>query len=247
MVVTHKHMYPGTTIQRTVMLYHGLVFLFDRLSSDREHDYDFVYRNAGRMTLDVPLVKTGRPMGDERDSFGLPTGYALFRNVTQATLSKTLRVVWDRLKSKGTAVRLTQWLESAEKATLTVPEGPLGRCWGRLCADAKAIYTEDAPPKAKGPCKSQYYGRCIIVRKRGKTASFLTVLEPHRTKPRITRLERIPLALAGRTLGTTDGVAFRVHMDGQAHVVMMCPAPGTKTYGGLKRDAHFDARYVGDL
>lgn len=182
MVVTHKHMYPGTTIQRTVMLYHGLVFLFDRLSSDREHDYDFVYRNAGRMTLDVPLAATGRPMG---------------------------------------------------------------RCWGRLCADAKAIYTEDAPPKAKGPCKTQYVGRCLIVRRRGKTATFFTLLEPYRGQPRVTKVEPGTLLLDGRPVASQDGTACRLVIDQSEHLIMMCPLPGVKAYGGIRTRALFNATEMG--
>lgn len=247
-LVVHDGMYPGTTIQRMVMLYDGLIFFFDRLESrEGKHTYDFVYRNAGRQQTQAKVVPSG-PLGNERNEstsyMGDFTGYAVLTDIRCGSLSSPLNVEWDVLKA-GEDARVRLWQDSSpeDPAEIILASGPFDMRWGELSAKPDAVYTKEAPlPNDK---KEQYRGSMMIVRRTGQAAAFFTFLEACRMAPRVTKVEPLKLMLDGRPVASRDGVAYRLTVGQTEHLVMMCPVSGVKEYGGIRTKAFFNATNMG--
>ncbi len=247
-VVVHDSMYPGTTVERTVMLYDGLIFFLDRLSSSEgTHTYDFVYKNAGRMITDLDAAPAPA-LGSERSEIpsfhGAPTGYATLTDIRRAQLTSPLKVQWDGLKTgEEVQVRLFLAADTGNPAELFLAEGPLDTRWSQLVADPAAVYREEKPfPK---DVKTQLRGPMLIARRQGERAAFFSFLEPCRGESRITSVEPVDLRLDGALVEAPEGVAYRMVIDGLVHLIMICPSAGIKEYGGIRTRASFNATPMG--
>jgi len=246
-VLSSSALYPGTDISRTIMLYDGLIFLLDTFDSDRVHDYDMVYANAGTMHCDLPFTPLGRALGTEQSSQGFPVGYASLQDVHQATPPETLQVVWDNLAAPGRRVRLTQ-LALQEPGTVLRVKAPLVVCdWKKITGDTEAAGYTRLPRNAKArEDRSDFMGYKLVRRIRARRAALLTVLEPYRgDEVRLSRIERLPFTLDGKA--STEGVALRYVVEGVTHQALMCPRAGTKRGGGWTTTNRFTAGSFGAL
>lgn len=162
---------PGVSHTRVVALTSGLAVVLDRIEGAGEHTYDFVYHNLGRMTpgpgwsataLDKPLAETGN-----------------YGNL----------VAPKRLSGSG-PIRLTWDLSPASAAAPAPEPRPLLDLWQTPPAGSEAfvcatgmnnpntMVVPDAAPT-------------LITRVRGKTASFVTVLEPGKGAARVKTVEAL--------------------------------------------------------
>ena len=242
-VISSKDMYPGATMSRTIMLYDGLIFLYDSFASDKEHDFDMVYANAGTAHCGLPFQPRG-PLSTEKDAGGLPVNYALFEDVGTVTPPQPVEILWDNLKTPGIGVKLTQFSagESGEllrvKAPLVISE------WSKITGDIEAAgyVKENETHNTMGPSpdRTSLMGTKFIRRLHGKSGALLTILEPFRGgKPRLEGIERLPFTLDGKP--SDQGMALRYRADGIAHQVLLCPASGVKELNGVKTSTMFTA------
>lgn len=169
----------------------------------------------------------------------------MFRNIRKGTVSSPLHVTWDSLLNPEARVRLTQWADPQDPAELLLVDAPFDQSWAKFCSDADQIYRQDYPDGPEG--KFQYYGRALLVRKSGKTAGYFTALEPYLREPRIAELQRLPLTVDGKPVTSSEGVAFRMQIDGVSHVLMMCPQPGAKRYANRTTRAFFECYSEGEV
>ena len=242
-VVSSKDMYPGSTISRTVMLYDGLIFLYDKFSSETGHDYDMVYANAGTIHCDLPFQPRG-PLSSEKDVNNLPVNYALFDDVGTTAPPQPVQVSWDNLKTPGIGVRMTQF-SIGEPSELLRVKAPLVKIdWAAMTGDTNAAGYTDEPDSRIWMGKKDDTTSCLatklIRRMHGKQAGLLTILEPFRGgKPRLEGIERLPFTLDGKP--SDQGMALRYRADGMTHQVLLCPVPGVKELNGVKTNTMFTA------
>jgi len=247
-VITSTDMYPGTTVQRTIMLYDGLIFLFDRFTSDTEHNYDMVYANAGTSHCDLPFQKVETPLGTEKDDNGNPANYALFQNIGVYKPTQPVQISWDNLKIPEIHVNLTQFA-TGDKGELFRVTAPLVKGgWTKITGDVKAAgYTEEKLRwMGNRADRSSLMGLKFIRRIHGKTAGLLTILEPFKgEKSRLSKIERLPLTLNGKP--TEQGIALRYQAGGMTQQIIICPEPGVKKAGEAETRSFFSAGSQGFL
>jgi len=246
-VLASTSMYPGTRITRTIMLYNGLVFLFDTFASDAEHDYDMVYANAGTLHCGLPFTPVGHPLGQERSPQGWPTGYASFENPEQAPAPEIFQALWDNLAAPDRRVRMTQFAVGDPGVVLRV-RAPLVVCdWKAMTGDPDAAgYARLERNRTLSEDRSDFLGPKLIRRIRARHAAVLTVLEPYRgDTPRLNGFQRFGVTVDGAAVA--DGLAVRFAADGVVHQVMFCPRAGTKTGGGWTSERRFTAGVFGPM
>ena len=154
---------PGVDHVRAVVLIRGVVVILDRVESDEEHTYDFVYHNLGEMSAGE---------GWRTEAVDEPLG----RTANYGNLIEPRRLVGDgpvRLRWKlGEDARLALW-HVAE---------PGGEAFTAVTGmnnhnDPIEIIPDRAPS--------------LISRTEGRTVHYVTVLEPYREEPEVTGVERV--------------------------------------------------------
>ncbi|MDD5707762.1 MAG: hypothetical protein PHR35_17720, partial [Kiritimatiellae bacterium] len=252
-VVSSRDAYPGTTLTRTIMLYDGLIFLLDYFESDREHDYDTLYLNAGTAHCELPFKPLGRPLSEEKDANGAPVGYGSLLDPEQAVAPAQLQVLWDNLGiATNAAVRQTQ-IALDDPGVMLRARMPLVKQhgqWERMTGDIDAAGYTLLPEERQLLPGDRYvewlapkYFRRFHARKTG----VLTILEPFEGKtPRLKSIERLPLTVDGRP--AEQGIAIRyTDENGVAHQAILCPGSGEKQAGGWTVRGDFTAGPNGPL
>ena len=242
-VITSKDMYSGTTLSRTVMLYDGLIFLFDTFSSDSEHDYDMVYANAGTAHSDLPF-KTRGPLGNEKDENSISANYALFEDVGTIHAPQPVQISWDNLKTPEIGVRLTQFSIGDTGELLRIKAPLVTVDWTRITGDLQdAGYVKESEGHSfmgPSPDRNSVMGSKFIRRFHAKQAGLLTILEPFKgDKPRLLNIEMLPFTLDGKPCD--QGAAMRYVSDGVTHQAIICPKPGVKEVGTATTSSAFAA------
>ena len=189
--------YPGVAHTRGVLLANGIVLLFDRLSSEASHSYDFVYHNFGelkpgegwtRTPLDKPIGTTGN--------------YDNIVDPASLTGSGMIRLTWDLSKqyphwrdekddpSKHLPHRLNLW-------QLPIEGGKVFTGKTGLNNHNTAIISDEAPT--------------LIHRVNAKDVYYVTVLEPFKGESRVTAVKDTGNGQV--TVTTTDGAEITASLD----------------------------------
>ena len=214
-VISSDNMYPGTTVKRTIMLYDGLIFLYDSFSSKIAHDYDMVYANAGTAHCNLPFKPYKGVLGTEKDENDNPANYALFKKIEVYKPKKMVQINWDNLKKPGVKVRLTQF-STGDNGKLFKLRAPLVTSgWIGITGNIRAAGYSREKLRWQGnrADRTSFMGTKFIRRIHGKTAGLLTILEPLKGKKKgISALKRLPLTLNGKA--TEKGIALSYKANG---------------------------------
>ena len=166
---------PGVDHTRTLALRDGLVIVIDRLESAAEHAYDFVYHNFGELSLgdgwtsapaDKPLAET--------------TNYANIIGLNRLTGQGPLHLRWD----------LTNQVSASAKTPPTTTPVHLA-LWQAPVAGSE-IFTGTIGLNNPNTTRMPDAAPSLFTRARGKTVSFVTVLEPYKEKPSVTGISLEP-------------------------------------------------------
>lgn len=186
---------PGVSHIRGVVHTAGLVVVLDRMISDVEHTYDFVYHNFGAMSIgDGWTAKPhGRPLAKTAN-------YENLVDVMQLAGNGPVRLQWDLTEQVTPRQR-----EEAKRRNETLPAVMLD-LW-QLPVTGGQLYTGltglNNPQTAKMPEAAP----SVLHRVRGAQVEFATVLEPHRGKSRITQIKGSGAAVTV-TLDSGQQIAF---------------------------------------
>ncbi len=184
--------YPGVSHTRAMVLQDGLVVLFDRVRSEREHEYDLVYHNFGELrpgegwtvaSLSQPLGRTGN-YGNLIDPKEL-RGSGVVR--AEWDLSNQVSRVEGRGETKPPRARLAFWQSRTDDSRIYSAVTGLNNPNTRVVPDA-------APT--------------LIQRMRAKDFDRVTVLEPHRGEPRVTAVDAPAPGVATLTLAGGRKIAL---------------------------------------
>ena len=157
----------GVSHTRGVALTDGLVFVFDRLVSEQEHTYDFVYHNFGKLKL--PAEWTSTPVKEPLAKTGN------YENII------------DLARLKGTGPIHLEWDLTDQK----IPEnklaaaGPIGLALWQIPAANGEAYTGTTGLNNSNTGMIPDAAPSLFQRTKGKTAEFFTVLEPYAGTPRV--------------------------------------------------------------
>ena len=177
---------PGVDHTRTVALRDGLVIVIDRVDSADEHTYDFVYHNLGTLTtgpgwqskpVSAPLGKTAN--------------YENLIDPAQLTGSGPVRLSWDltaQVKPAPTPL-------PGKKATAPAPPpepAPVHLALWQLPVEGAEYFTATTGMNNMNTSEIPAPAPSLISRKKSKTASFVTVLEPFHDTPAVTGLTGTP-------------------------------------------------------
>jgi hypothetical protein len=105
--------YPGVVIKRFCGLTQDYLVIIDKVESEEEHVYDWVYRNRGEFSTPSELKKL-----EKREEIG--EGWLFIKNPTQSEIGKTWRGNWKR----NDVVVSLKYITSAKKACLITGEAP---------------------------------------------------------------------------------------------------------------------------
>jgi len=185
---------PGVRHERAVLLQHGVVVLLDRVAGDEEHLYDWVYHNLG--TFAPGAGWTAAPL-----TAPLATRSLYDKLVEPARLSGTgpLRATWDLTWNVPPPTR------EQHEAAGTSPE-PVRLAFWQAPLAGREVYTAKTGINNTDTTRMPDAAPSLICRVRGKTAAWVTVLEPYREAPRVAAVE--PLGAFGATVRLADGTVF---------------------------------------
>ena len=164
-----KGIAPGVDHTRTLMLRDGLVVVLDRLESADEHTYDFVYHNFGEMSpgagwssapVNTPLAETAN--------------YPNIQDLKRLTGGGPVHLRWD----------LTNQVSALAKTP--PPTTPVNLALWQVPIGNSEIYTGTTGLSNPNTSRVPDATPTLITRTRGKTADFVTVLEPYKEKPSVT-------------------------------------------------------------
>ena len=207
--------------------------------------------NAGKFHTDLKLEACVPVFPQERNMFDVEYGYTWLKGVRKGKTSGTIEAYWDELRNENIRVDLRQWVFPAESSELLLASAPV--FWptseGEALCSAKFLKEmkrSEYPPVKFRPqdtlaTATQLYVPLMISRAVGKKASFLTILAPTKGNRRITEIQRLDIGLDGRQLSPADGVAFRIKLDDQYHMILLCPEKGVKRFGSNASEKTIEA------
>jgi len=186
---------PGVSHMRGLVHTEGLVVVLDRMVSDEEHTYDFVYHNFGTLSLgDGWTAKPhGRPLAKTAN-------YENIVDLEQLAGSGPVRLQWDLAEQVTPRQR-----EEAKRRNETLP--PLMLDLWQLPIAGGQVFTGltglNNPQTATMPDAAP----SVLHRVRGTQVEFATVLEPHRGKSRVKHIKGSGAAVTV-TLDSGQQIAF---------------------------------------
>jgi hypothetical protein len=249
-ILSSSSMYPGVKLQRCIMLYDGIIFLFDLFKSDKTHSYDMVYTNFGIPHCELPFNPLKNQLvlepgyRNNRGVAGQVGGYSLMLNPEEAKAPELFQITWDSLKNESANMRLTQLATGTNTGTVFRANVPVEKGgFESRTANPKKAY-KAWPKRLKGE-RPEVMGTKFIRRINAREAGLLTILEAYKGKaPRLKDFKVIPLKLNGKP--TDKGISVEYTDErGNKHQIIMCPEAGTKTAGNAETDALFTAGSIG--
>jgi len=184
---------PGVSHTRALVLARGVLVMLDRVESEKEHTYDFVYHNFGELKLGDGWrgAPTGGPLGTTAN-------YEHVVGPQKLTGTGPVRLTWNLTgqypewqgkRENPQAVKLAFWqlpVKGGQVFTGTTGQN-----------NPNTLIIPDAAPS-------------LLHRAKAKAAQFATVLEPHKGTPRVKGIET---AEGGVTILFDDGPALTVTLD----------------------------------
>ena len=163
---------PGVEHTRTLALRDGLVIVLDRLESAEEHTYDFVYHNFGELSPGEGWTSApaGKPLAETAN-------YANIIGLNKLTGQGPLHLRWD----------LTNQVSASAKTP--PPTSPVNLALWQAPVANSEIYTGTTGLNNPNTTRMPDAAPTLFTRARGKTVSFVTVLEPYKEKPSVTSIE----------------------------------------------------------
>jgi len=165
---------PGVTHTRTLALIDGVVVVWDRIQSEQDHTFDFVYHNFGELT-----PGPGWKQSPWAGSLGTTANYENLPPIHALAGKGPLRLGWDL-----TAEFLPP--KPAKNAPPPPEPSPAHLALWQIAPDRAAHYT--AVTGMNNPNTNQLAAPAptLLTRWQGKEGVLVTVLEPHRGEPRVT-------------------------------------------------------------
>ncbi len=178
---------PGVDHSRTLALRDGLVIVLDRMESTEEHTYDFVYHNFGELSLGDGWTSTpvDKPLAETAN-------YANIIGLHRLTGQGPLHLRWD----------LTNQVSATAKTP--PPTSPVHLAlWQAPVANGE-LFTGTTGLNNPNTSRMPDVAPSLISRSRGRSASFITVLEPYTDKPTVTSIgadrENLTITRNGQTI-----------------------------------------------
>ena len=164
-----KGIAPGVDHTRTLALREGLVLILDRLESAEEHTYDFVYHNFGELSPGAGWTSSpaGHPLAETAN-------YANIIDLKRLSGEGPLHLRWD----------LTNQVSASAKTPPATTPAHLA-LWQAPVAGSE-IFTGTTGLNNPNTTRMPDVAPSLFTRARGKTASFVTVLEPYKERPSVT-------------------------------------------------------------
>ena len=189
---------PGISHTRAMVLAGGVILLLDRIESDEEHTYDFLYHNFGEFAVgpgwtSVPLDE---PLGRT----------ANYQNIVDPAILRgagPVRLSWDLTD------QISNWQRRRLAPDAVLPTVMLDLWQLPVNGGVPHLGTTAANNKDTGGMPDAM--RSLITRVRARTIDFLTVLEPHRGTPRVKSVAARPGAGVVATLA--DGTTIQASLD----------------------------------
>jgi len=175
---------PGVNHTRTLILRDGLVIVVDRVEGEAEHTYDFVYHNFGALS-----PGPGWQMAPVTSPLGTTANYENLKDPQKLTGNGPVHLLWNltaEVKPPKPAAPAPPG-KPAPVAAPPAPPEPVHLALWQLSPTAEiftAVTGMNNPNTLEVPAPAP----TLISRARGKTAMFVTVLEPFRDKPTVTGL-----------------------------------------------------------
>lgn len=170
---------PGVRHERAVLLQHGVIVLLDRVISDDEHLYDWVYHNLG--TLQLGEGWTAKPLSEPLATRSL---YDKLVDAARLAGNGPLQATWDLTWNVSPQIR------RQHEAAGTTPD-PVRLAFWQAAVPEREIYSAKTGINNRDTTRMPDTAPSLICRVRGKTVAWVTVLEPFKEKPRVTAIERL--------------------------------------------------------
>lgn len=166
---------PGVSHTRTLALRDGLVILIDRMEAETERDFDFVHHNFGKLSLGAGWHGT-----PEKNPLAESANYPNLEGLERLTGAGPLHLTWD----------LTNELPppAKDKAPAEHPQ-PLGLALWQLPVGGSSVFTASTGLNNPNTFQMPAAAPSLITRAHGKSATFVTVLEPFKEGPTVTSIE----------------------------------------------------------
>jgi hypothetical protein len=177
---------PGVSHTRSLILREGLVIVLDQVQSENEHTYDFVYHNFG--VLQPGLGWTAAPLATP---LGTTANYERLTDLQKLSGKGPVRLGWDltaQVKPPKPVPTPAPGKTAPTPEPIPVPE-PVHLALWQLPPAGAEIYTATTGMNNPNTAEVPSPAPSLISRARGKSVSFITVLEPWRDKPTVTGLE----------------------------------------------------------
>ena len=168
---------PGVGHTRGLVLTDGVLVLLDRVESQEEHTYDFVYHNFG--TLAPGEGWTAQP---EQKPLATTANYGSIVDLKRLAGAGPIRLEWDLSWQirPGPQAKLRDAGDQPPPVKLALWQLPVKG--GRVYTGSTALNNPNTGNTPEGT-------PTIFHRVRAKTAHFVTVLEPFKEAPRVTGVE----------------------------------------------------------
>lgn len=163
---------PGVSHTRSLILREGVVIVVDRLISEEEHTFDFVYHNLGELSLGPGWTSSPaeKPLAETAN-------YSNIKDLARLSGSGPVRLSWN----------LTDQI--ADPAKASPPPSPIHLALWQLPVAGSEVFTGITGMNNPNTAKIPDAAPTLLTRTRGKSATFVTVLEPYKDSPTITGIE----------------------------------------------------------
>jgi len=186
---------PGVSHTRALILRNEILVLIDHVESADEHSYDFVYHNFG--TLEALPGWTSSPASQP---LGKTANYENITNLHRLIGMGPLALRWD----------LSDQVRPDSKEPET--SGPWLALWQLPVASAE-IFTGITGLNNPNTARMPDAAPSLFTRVGGKSATFVTVLEPYRSTPRVTGIEQLGGQLTVKAGGQSFTLQLREWID----------------------------------
>lgn len=184
--------YPGVSHTRGISLEDGILVMLDRMESADEHTYDFIYRNFGDM-------RRGEGWTAE------PAGEPLARVLSYESIGGL-----QRLKGAG-PIRLAWDMTGQFPTNSPVARGGVGLALWQIPVTGGVVFTGTMGMNNPNTAIIPDAAPALIHRVRGRSLSFVTVLEPWKGAPRVSGIAAH--GAAGVRVERVGGAALTVGLD----------------------------------
>lgn len=192
---------PGVNHTRTLALRDGLVIVIDRVGAEAEHTYDFVYHNFGVLSPGPGWQASAAPA-----PLGTTANYENLKNLQKLSGGGPVHLLWDltaEVKPPKPAPPARPG-KPAPTPPPAPPAEPVHLALWQLPPAESEIYTAVTGMNNPNTGEVPSPAPTLISRSKGKSALFVTVLEPFRDKPTVTGLsgtaEKFTITRNGQSL-----------------------------------------------